>query len=282
MMRKIALLVIILLIQGMIAIPTIAQQLQRKPDNVKLPPLTGQVQESDYLNSNREKPTGFIKDSLSGNPVAGAVVSVPDKGIATTTKADGSFKLDLSAHKGNFIVSVKKEGFLPFALSAKVEDLAAPFTLHIEKQQGQIVIDSNLHHLGDNNYSEYSANAGAFRIPSEGPVFVKEFYVEELPPKGMILRIGSIIGLDTIASKELGQSQIDAFSSPLSIFVNSVKIAEIGVNADNKVIPIHAGLLKPHSTNLLVLQTGINQVLSYTGTIDYDDIEFMNLILEIK
>lgn len=259
-----------------------AEQLQTNPLQKKLPPLTGGVRENSYYSSpvNKET-TGYLKDSLTGKPLEGATVSVPDKGISTTSRADGGFHLDLKADSGNFILSVKKQGYLPFALSAKSSDLLQPFTLHLEQLQGEIVVDSNIHHLGDNNYSAYSANATSFQLPSEGPVYMKEFYVESLPPKGMFLKIGTIVGLDTMASRELGQSQISAFSSPLSIYVNSVKIAEIGVNADNKIIPIHSGILKPHSKNLLVFQTGVNQVTAMTGTLDYDDIEFMNIFLEI-
>lgn len=111
---------------------------------------------------------------------------------------------------------------------------------------------------------------------------MKTFYVESYPKKGMVLKIGSIIGLDTMASREMGQSQLNTFSSPLSIYVNSVKIAEIAVNSSNKVIPIPNMLLKPKSENLLVLQTGVNQAMKFTNKLDYDDIEFMNLILEEK
>jgi hypothetical protein len=251
----------------------------------QLPPLQGNVQENSFVEGQHgtiDSPTGYIKDYITGKPLAGAEVSIPDKGITTHSKADGSFKLDLKGQQGNFIVSVKKDGYLPFALNAQKDDLSSPFTLFVQKNRGELIIDNDLHHLGDNNFSDLSANAGAFKMPTEGPVFIKEFYIEGLPANGMVLTIGSIIGLDTIASKELGQTNIDSFSSPLSIYVNSVKIAEIGVNSDNKTIPIPKTVLKPRSTNLLVLQTGVNQVLQYQGSIDYDDIEFMHLILQEK
>lgn len=259
-----------------------AEQLQTEGFKKQLPPLTGGIRENSYLDSSQNKDTtGYLKDSLTGKPVDGATVSVPDKGISTTSGTDGSFYLDMRGKSGDFILSVKKQGYLPFALSAKETDLYQPFTLHLEQLQGEIVIDSNIHHLGDNNFSVKSANATSFQLPSEGPVYMKEFYVESLPSKGMVLKIGTIVGLDTMASRELGQSAISAFSSPLSIYVNSVKIAEIAINEDNKTIPIHRGVLKPHSKNLLVFQTGVNQVTAMTGMLDYDDIEFMNLFLEI-
>ncbi|MGD9581861.1 MAG: carboxypeptidase regulatory-like domain-containing protein [Vampirovibrionia bacterium] len=259
-----------------------AEEIQTKGFSKSLPPLTGGVQENSYYGTSTSRDTtGYLKDSLTGEPIEGATVSVPDKGISTKSRADGGFKLDLPATQGNFILSVKKQGYLPFALNAKKDDFYNPFTLHLDQLQGQIVIDNNIHHLGDNNYSSRSANAASFQLPSEGPVFMKEFYVEDLPPKGMVLKIGTIVGLDTMASRELGQSTISAFSSPLSIFVNSIKIAEIAVNENNKEIPIYNGVLKPHSKNLLVFQTGVNQITAMSGTLDYDDFEFMNVFLEL-
>lgn len=282
-MNKVFLTVALVIVSFLFMGNSFAQTESNQTVPKKLAPLTGNVQENDYLKQNSlsgENPSGFVKDALSGLPISGANISLPDKNVSTISKADGSFKLNLQGQQGNFILSVKKEGYLPFALNAKADDFSRPFVLHIEKFHGQIVIDSNIHHLGDNNYSDLSANASAFKLPAEGPTFIKEFYLESLPPKGMVLKIGSIIGLDTMESRELGQSHIDTFSSPLSIYVNSVKVAEIAVNENNKAIPIYNMALKAHAKNLLVLQTGINQIYQYAGGIDYDDIEFMNIILE--
>lgn len=281
MIKRFNLLFVVLTFTGFV-LSAQAQNVKQHIPGKKLAPLTGGVQENEFKQGPQvgNDATGFIKDSLTGHPISGAEVSIPDKGMTTLSRADGSFKLDTKALGGNFILSVKKKGYLPFALNAKKDDFSSGFNLHIEKQKGEVVIDSDIHHLGDNSFSNMSANAASFRLPAEGPTYIKEFYVESLPPKGMILKIGSIIGLDTIASKEIGQSHIDSFSSPLSIYVNSIKIAEIAINADNKVIPIRKGVLKPHSTNLLVFQTGTNQVVRISGSLDYDDIEFMNVLLE--
>lgn len=240
--------------------------------------LSGSVRKDDF-NKHGQNPTGYVIDALSGKPVAGAVVSVPDKGISVMTGNDGSFRLDKGL-SGNAILSVKKDGYLPFSLNAKLDGLSAPFNLNIEQLQGQVVIDEDIHHLGDNNYSAISANAASFRLPSEGPTFIKPFYIENIPKNGLVLKIGSIIGLDTYAAFQHGQTQITTYSSPTSIFLNSVKIAELALNADNKIIPIPKQYLKPHTENLIVIQTGVNQAGLSTGLMDYDDIEFMNVIVE--
>lgn len=275
-------IILFALVVTMLPLTAMGEEKREYVPGIQLPPLTGKIQENEFKKGPEAgiDTTGFIKDSLTGAPIAGAQVAIPDKGVSDISKGDGSFKLDTKGLNGNFILSVKKQGYVPFALNANKDNFSSAFNLHIEKLDGQIVVDSDIHHLGDNSFSAYSANAGSFRLPAEGPTYVKEFYVEALPPKGMVLKIGSIIGLDTIASRELGQSQIDSFSSPLSIYVNSVKIAEIAINADNKVIPIIPGVLKAHSTNLLVFQTGTNQVVKMSGTLDYDDIEFMHIVLE--
>lgn len=277
-MKKISLL-ILLIICNLIIVNIVYAQDNNNNNNKKLPPLFGNVEEQYQL---QKAPTGYIKDAFTGDGIDGAKVSIPDKGISTTTNSDGSFNLNIEGQQGNFILSVKKDGYLPFALNAKIDDFSKPFELFVEQLQGQIVIDSEIHHLGDNNFSQYSANASSFKLPSEGATYLKEFYIESIPKKQMIIKIGSIIGLDTMASRQLGQSNIDTYSSPLGIFVNSIKIAEIAINADNKEIPIPTSVLKPHSNNLLVIQTGVNQALRYSNSIDYDDIEFLNLILEQK
>lgn len=277
------LLFLVVFVFFLITSVSIAQEPQMAKPKYKLPPLQGNVQENTFHEGpsyNKGSSTGFIKDSLSGTPIPDAKIEVPDKGLSTFSRADGSFKLDIGKNEGSFIVSVKKDGYLPFALNLKKDDFSAPFTLFVERSQGQLVIDNNIHHLGDNNFSDLSANAGSFRLPAEGATFIKEFYIESFPKKGMSLIIGSTIGLDTLAAHDARQSMLQTYSSPLSIFVNSVKIAEIGLNSNNKIIPIPNKVLKPKSQNLLVLQTGVNQASNFSSQLDYDDIEFMNVILQ--
>jgi len=96
-----------------------------------------------------------------------------------------------------------------------------------------------------------------------------------------VLKIGSIIGLDTEMARKLGQGTLqDAFSSPTSIYVNSQKIGELQINGDGQKVPIPAQLLIPKAFNQITIKTGQNMFVS-TRT-DYDDMEFMNLILEFK
>lgn len=113
-----------------------AQEPQYSKSKVKLPPLQGKIQENEFHKGpsySNEDSTGFVKDALTGKPLAGAKIEIPDKGLSTTSRADGSFKLDVDNTKGDFILSVKKDGYLPFALSLKKDAFSNPFTLFVEK-----------------------------------------------------------------------------------------------------------------------------------------------------
>ncbi|MCD7739997.1 MAG: hypothetical protein LUH11_01420, partial [Candidatus Gastranaerophilales bacterium] len=78
-----------------------------------------------------------------------------------------------------------------------------------------------------------------------------------------------------------GQSNVlKAYSSPPELYFNGNKISEIKINGDNQKINIPRGLIKQNQKNNVTIKTGHN--LYKTSSIDYDDIEFTNLILEVK
>ena len=100
-----------------------------------------------------------------------------------------------------------------------------------------------------------------------------------MPNKQAVIVFGSVIGLDTKLAKELGQNAIvSVYSSPVEIIFNGQKIGELNMNGDNQQIVIPNGLIK--GNNDLTIRTGKN--LFQYNYIDYDDMEFANLRIEIR
>ncbi len=236
--------------------------------------MEGGVMKTGMGNSKR------IVDSDTNMPVAGAKVILPKLDYITVTDNDGAFKLNANV-KSPTIMSVQKEGYRPFSLTIDEKIAAKPIVVGIEKSNVQdVVISSEMFHLGDDNYSENSANSGEFKGKSIGPFYTKTFMIAaNALSKQNYLVIGSIIGIDTLMARTMRQNSVThAFSSPPEVFFNGAKIAEIQLNGDGQRIKLPNNLLKLGQMNEITIHTGRN--LKQTAYIDYDDIEFMNLYIK--
>lgn len=234
----------------------------------------GKVSAQGQGNSSR------IIDKNTGTGVGGARITLPKERYSTKTDSDGYFELDTYID-GTSIMSVQKENYKPYSMTISEKTLSAPIVVGIEKSNSDgMVIDSNMYHLGDNNYSDLSANAGEFRMETIGPFYTKRFTLKNLKfNKPIFLVIGSIIGIDTEMARQIGQNKIaNAFASPPEVYFNGNKISEIQINGDGQRIRIPSGLIKKNLVNEITIRTGRN--LMQTAYIDYDDIEFMNLFFE--
>ena len=221
-----------------------------------------------------------IVDKKTGAGVDGAKITLPKERYSTTTDAEGYFELDTQIN-GTSIMSVEKKNYKPFSVTVTDRTVAAPIVIGIEKTNGDaMVLDNNMYHLGDNNYSDLSANAGEFRMASIGPFYTKKFQIKNVKfDKPIFLVIGSIIGIDTQMARSIGQNRIiNAFASPPEVYFNGNRISEIQINGDGQRIKIPANLIKRNQANEVTIKTGRN--LMQTAYIDYDDIEFMNLFIE--
>ncbi len=221
-----------------------------------------------------------VIDRTTKAPIAGAAVRIPQSGYKTYTDSDGKFAMPSYVPK-NTIVSVEKQNYKPFSITITDRNMGRPLNLSIEKSNKfDIVIDTDIYHIGDNNYSMASANAGQFRGRSAGPVYRKSFFMPaSAKNKTNYLVIGSIIGIDTALARGMGQNSITtSFASPPSIYFNGKKIAEIQINGDNQKIKIPNYLIRGNQKNEVKIMAGIN--LRQTAYVDFDDIEFMNLNIE--
>ncbi len=236
--------------------------------------ITGEIKKETKRNVNQ------IYDSVTNIPLEGALIKIPSKDFQTRTKKDGTFKLQTKIDSPA-IMSVEKSGYKPYSMTLNSIG-SKPIQIGIEKTTpNDIVVDTDMIHLGDDSFSARSANAAEFSLNSSGAFYSKDFNIKQLSPKDkLILIIGSIIGIDTIQAQRLNQSRVlTAYSSPPEIFFNGNKIAEIKINGDNQKITIPFGLIKWNQKNNITVKAGRN--LYKTSDIDFDDIEFTNLLLEI-
>jgi hypothetical protein len=221
-----------------------------------------------------------IVDKDTGLGVGGAKIILPKQRYVTQTDSNGFFELNTQIN-GPSIMSVQKENYKPYSVTISDQALSAPIVIGIEKSNANgLVLDSNMYHLCDNNFSDLSANAGEFRTESIGPFYTKRFTLKNLKlNKPVFLVIGSIIGIDSAMARSIGQNRItNSFSSPPEVFFNGNKISEIQINGDAQKIKIPPVLIRKNQVNEVTIKTGRN--LMQTAYIDYDDIEFMNLFLE--
>ena len=179
-----------------------------------------------------------IVDNATNLPVAGAKVSLPKNNYTTYSNGDGAFTLNTDV-KNPTILSVEKEGYRPFSLTINEKIASKPIIVGIEKSNIQdVVISSEMFHLGDDRFSDNSANSGEFKAKSIGPFFSKSFKISaNALSKRNYLVIGSIIGIDTLMAKSMKQNSVThSYSSPPEIFFNGAKIAEIQLNGDGMMI----------------------------------------------
>ena len=225
-------------------------------------------------------PTGMITDAESGQPLSGVTVWVPDWQYSTQTRPDGSFTLPARPVSKPLIVSVGKTGYAPASATLDGDRLSGsgPFQLSLQREAGHVVVlDNQIHHLGDGSYAPDSAGAARFEAASEGPVLTRQFRLHNgATPRDLC--IGSISGLDTMAAHTAGQSNFHRASSPMTVYLNGQPIGQIALNGDGERIPLPPNLLIGNGVNTIEIRTGYQ---TPNGRIDYDDMELMMLTLEL-
>lgn len=236
--------------------------------------VAGGVSATGAVGSNR------IVDSETNEPVSNAKIVLPKEQYKTYTDANGGFRLG-TAIEGKTVMSVEKEGYRPFSLTIDDKVAAKPIVVGIQRSNIEdIKLETQMLHLGDNNYSKNSANSGEFKIPAAGPFYSKSFQMAAATlAKNNFLIIGSIIGIDTAMARSMGQNNVlNSFSSPPEVFFNGNKIAEIQLNGDGQRIKLPNNLIKAGMPNEITIKTGRN--LMQSARVDYDDIELMNLSIQ--
>lgn len=221
-----------------------------------------------------------IIDAETNAPISGAKVTIPQTNYQTYTDKNGNFTLGPDID-GQTVLSVDKAGYKPYSMTIGRETSSHPLIIGMEKSTPKdISIDKQMIHLGDNSYSELSANSGDFQVQSVGPYYSKDFELPSVRQGAKVdLIIGSIIGVDTLLAKKMGQNRVvSAYASPPEVYFNGNKIASIQLNGDGQRIRIPYNLIKQNGPNEVTIKTGRNMM--QTAHVDYDDIEFANLSIE--
>jgi hypothetical protein len=234
----------------------------------------GSVSERGTLQQHR------ITDKSTGQGIGGAKITLPKENYTTKTNKDGYFELDTSID-GTSILSVQKDKYKPFSMTVTEKTFQKPLEVSIEKSNAHdISIDTSMYHLGDGSFSDNSANAYEFRSGAIGPFYTKRFHLRNIDLSAPVyLVIGSIIGIDTLMARTMGQNHHpNAYASPPEVYFNGNKVAEIQINGDGQKIKLPPNLIRKNGVNELTVKTGRN--LLQSAYVDYDDIEFMNLSIE--
>lgn len=220
-----------------------------------------------------------IIDQTTNSPISNAKIYIPQKNYTTYTDENGKFDLE-ARFDDDSIISVEKDGYRPFSVTVNDTLAAHPLIIGIEKSNMQdIIIDTEMFHLGDDNFSSASANSGEFQGKSIGPFYSKTFQItNETANKKNYLVIGSIIGIDTLMARSMRQNSIvNSFATPPEVYFNGQKIAEIQLNGDHQKVRLPNNLIRT-GLNEITIKTGHN--VKQTDYLDYDDIEFMNLSVQ--
>ena len=243
------------------------------PLNVYATTFTGGVTKVGQSESNQ------VIDAQTKRGIEFAKITIPQKKFRTYTDANGNFELEKIQITQPTLLNVEKEGYRPFSLTINNnESLSNPMKIEIMKSEAMdIALESDILHLGDNSYSMNSANAGDFRIRAIGPYYTKDFVMTENSKKySNYLIIGSLVGLDTKLANKMGQNKMrSAYSTPAEVYFNGQIIGKLQINGDGMRIKIPNSLIRPNTTNQITIKTGYN--LSRNDSIDYDDIEILNL-----
>lgn len=233
------------------------------------------------INTNDKlSPYCTVIDKHTKKPVPNAKITIPALGYSAYSDINGHFELKTTVNSQT-ILAVTKQNYKPYSITLTKYNFLKPFVVEIETiTPFDISIESALCHLGDDNYSDASANASQFRSKATGPVFNKKFFIPiNVKDKQQYLVFGSIVGIDTALARGMGQNHITtSFASPPSVYLNGQKIAEIQINGDNQKIKLPKHLVKYNQNNVITIKSGRN--LMQRAYVDYDDFEFMNLSIQ--
>ena len=234
------------------------------------------------IEKNEKKLQNKVVDSETKSPVPFAIIKIPKKNYQTTTDKDGVFKLNAD-FTGTTIMSVEKSGYRPFSITVDKNSFSKPIIIGIEKTQANdLSLEADVIHIGDDRFSQHSANSSEFKLRSAGAFYSKNFKLPAVNRgENIYFVIGSVIGVDTLISRQMGQSNVTtAYASPAQIYFNGQKIGEIKYNSDGQSLLLPKQLIRQNSDNEITIRAGKN--LFQTNYTDYDDIELANLHIEFK
>lgn len=205
--------------------------------------------------------TGRVVDAQTGQPIAGARVEIPEDGTEFTTGTDGLFKLGRRISDPRIFV-VRAQAYAPFSATGWGKDKPLEFRLE-RSSPGMIVLDDRVRRLGDN---ESDAPGHDFKLQAEGLMQVYDFTLpanQSSIPDSYILRINSLLGIDSPESSDTNQSPYALLRKlgdkhqywGVLVLCNNQLIGHIVYNLDRIDLSIPPGLLKPGDNKIVITST---------------------------
>jgi hypothetical protein len=254
--------------------------------------------------------SGQVIDRQTGQPLSNVEVAIPGAGISVRTDSQGRFQLPDNVPTDQILVA-KLENYLPYSQTTTSQ--SGPLQVELDRwnQNATLVLETDVVHLGDDAYSANSAAANQFRLRTQGRELIRSFQLDRMPTSSPILRIGSLIGLDTPEAARAGQTRVaEADMSPLVVVLNGIQVQTIPLAGNNIEVPLPINQLR-QGLNTVTLQTGKTFHPSFAGSgaqvpvniplfggslrigipvgkvpqsasqADYDDIELANVVIDL-
>jgi len=201
--------------------------------------------------------------TLSGVDI---VLQLPDKNITSTTDINGNYDLKIDENiTFPVLLTATKEGYIPQSVNVYKND-STDYKINFqlsEKQDNVVIIDKNLHHLGDDYYS--GTINSQFQAKSEGLVYVKKFnlskeFLDTYHYATLYIYVkGAQVGNELIIN---------------NIFIGRLDKSPSDGSFGRYMYKVSFDRLKEENTLV------IKSVKTYSG--DYDDFEFANIQLKAK
>lgn len=238
----------------------------------------------------------------NGQPLRGATIFIPQWGYRAQTDQQGQIGIPndvIQAHsqphqfRQTIIGNIQQEGYVPEsfliqptlllnAQRGQIIEFSAPRRLTIQHQR--LLLDNQLHHLGDDDFSQRSSGASQFKSRSEGPVYTRHFTYHPTLDQKTVLHIGSLTGLDTLEAhaalrkfkpNNQTQTEVNTYGSPAQVWLNGILIGRLTLNGQDIVLPLPQVALNQNGQQTLQIKAGHNQFKT-----DIDDMEWMTLWIE--
>ena len=166
-------------------------------------PISGKVNHDDLNYYNK------IIDSTTQQPLSNAKITIPEIHYTTYSDKNGAFQLNADLTEKT-VLFVEKDGYKVFSLTVDNSVLKNPLKLGIEKSSPfDLQVSQGIIHLGDNMFSDNSANSRDFRQGANGYYYSQIFSKPKFGNKQyVVIRFGTVIGLDTKKAQTYGQNKI--------------------------------------------------------------------------
>lgn len=232
-------------------------------------------------------PLVMVVDAESNSPLGGASVQLPELGWQQSVSSLGRVILPSQVEGRRFLIGVVCANREPRSLHIPATT-RFPLTITLRRPEKSWQISNTYYRLGDGAYSMLSAGAsqlssGRWQLANTMPEHALSTPLPA-PVQAAVragrpfwLTLGAVVGLDTPASQQAGQSQAPVAASPLLVEVNRQIVKAVSLNGDQVRVDLPPGLLANSPLLNIHLKAGYH--LKHGEVVDYDDAGVLHLVL---